>query len=70
MNILSFRKRSEPKPAPEPVIEDDSEYARLLACYRSGQMNAAQLKHHMDSDHGFRAYVREFERCHANAWRV
>ena len=33
-------------------------YSLLLACYRSGQMNEAQLIQHMREDAVFAAYVR------------
>ena len=34
-------------------------YDQLLACYRSGQMNEAQLQAHMRADPAFADYVRE-----------
>lgn len=34
-------------------------YELLLACYRSGQMNYAQLAQHMADDDGFAEYVRK-----------
>lgn len=33
-------------------------YDLLLACFRSGQMSAAQLQEHMREDAVFAAYVR------------
>jgi hypothetical protein len=45
-------------------------YSLLLHNYRCGRMNSQQLQLHMEADHGFRAYVREFEKSHANAWRL
>jgi len=33
-------------------------YELLLACFRSGQMNAAQLQEHMRDDPAFAEYVR------------
>lgn len=34
-----------------------SAYANLLACYRSGQMGAAQFHRHMREDAAFAAFV-------------
>lgn len=34
-------------------------YELLLACFRSGQMNAAQLQEHMRDDPAFAAWVKE-----------
>ena len=34
-------------------------YELLLSCYRSGQMNYAQLAQHMAEDAGFAEYVRK-----------
>ena len=34
-------------------------YSILLACYRSGQMSAAQLQEHMRDDAVFAAYVKK-----------
>ena len=31
----------------------------LLACYRSGQMNAAQMQRHMREDAAFAEYVKK-----------
>lgn len=34
-------------------------YQALLACFRSGQMSAAQLQEHMRADAVFAAYVKK-----------
>lgn len=34
-------------------------FAQILACYRSGQISAAQLHQHMCEDAAFAAYVKE-----------
>lgn len=35
------------------------QYEALLACYRSGQMSAAQMQEHMRDDAVFAAYVKK-----------
>jgi hypothetical protein len=42
-----------------PEVEATATYERLLACYRSEQMSAAQFRAHMDADPAFAAFVRE-----------
>lgn len=36
-----------------------SEFEKLLACYRSGQMSEAQMQERMRDDPHFAAYVRQ-----------
>lgn len=48
----------------------EENYPKLLGEYRAGRMTKLQLDRHMEEDHGFRLYVREYERAKANAWRV
>jgi hypothetical protein len=41
----------------KPEVEANATYEHLLACYRSEQMSAAQLRERMDADPAFAAFV-------------
>lgn len=54
----------------EILMRSNDDHVALLAEYRAGRMSRVELERHMEADHGFRSYVREFERNHAQAWRL
>lgn len=82
MSVLTFPKRGKKvihldkgktvlaAAVAEILTKSNDAHVALLAEYRAGRMSRIELERHMEADHGFRSYVREFERSHAQAWRL